>query len=1077
MREALLTRVASHPHMVQCFAAFSGFLTEADLAPRPPVDCRAGIGAPGSAGGVLGGGNGGGSGGSGLGDASTGASIGVIIGDADADDGVGGARPMRSATATTAAAALPSEQPLSLWSPPMADSPPARGRSAFRPGPRIGPPVADVTARLPDRTIGAPAPAIQGEDPHLAADPDFAPRPSPYPGGLVHNLDRRQQRPLSPAPRLAPHVPHEQPLLRLQAVLAQATASSPHSQRSSQSHSQAVNPASAAGSGIGSGGGGSGAGSAAAAGGGGMPSFRRRSPGVLWTRAPAHGGPPGGGGEASPGGLLDAESGAAPTLRGGLAASPLHLPAACEDPGSEGTTYDAGGLLNAAANSSRRYPFQLYGSVNGGGGVGGGGANSGGSALGVGFDRDRRRGSLINGGAGSTMRAHSRTTLTLSDLMGSVALDEQRAPFATSELWEVLVAAGAQPGRHCTIVIMEMCDQGTLQQAIQRRCFCAVRTSSFSAAAGSAVGGAVGSTTAAVSTISVTVSTSGVVLPAGPGPGPAPSAAAGLLALLRTALEVAQGMCHLHSLDIVHGDLKPNNVLLQSNTVSLSRPTSMGHPWEQDLRGYSAKVADFGLAALQRGSPSTTRRPESLLLQQQQQQPLTEPEAGPERRWGSLAYMAPEVPEKGPSKKSDVWSYGMLLYAMCCGKAPYHSYSHLRPTQLLMGIVEGSLTLEWPEDTYRLLRRLAEACCSRDPAARPPFSRIVPALQRLLRHVAKHPESSGAARSGPSSSLPLVRSTGTTLSGTATCTDDEEGTGTATWSQLAPGLLTQQQTVSGEASPSPLMLFARCLVLPPGGGGGGAAAYTPPAAAADAELRHSTASPGARAAAGGGGGSASSGLMAAGAAGAFAGDASSAVTGAGPDTAPVPVATHPPLATPGAPHVPQSAAVVTTVAAAAAAAAAAARAKVTAPPVAVATAASAAVRRSPSGQLAGWGPCNVDLSSTCGTATDCSIPADGSSYTYNYMNGQTSPTVDCVQATHASPASSAPLTQGLSPQATQAVVVAEADGAAVRTVSPTSQEGLMSMGGQASLPAAGPAAAQGPTPPAGLPPAPRPGTR
>lgn len=39
--------------------------------------------------------------------------------------------------------------------------------------------------------------------------------------------------------------------------------------------------------------------------------------------------------------------------------------------------------------------------------------------------------------------------------------------------------------------------------------------------------------------------------------------------------------------------------------------------------------------------------------------------------WGALAYLAPEVPERGPSKKSDVWSYGCVLYHMCTGRQPF----------------------------------------------------------------------------------------------------------------------------------------------------------------------------------------------------------------------------------------------------------------------------------------------------------------------------------------------------------------------------------------------------------------------
>ena len=46
--------------------------------------------------------------------------------------------------------------------------------------------------------------------------------------------------------------------------------------------------------------------------------------------------------------------------------------------------------------------------------------------------------------------------------------------------------------------------------------------------------------------------------------------------------DVASGMCYLHSLGILHGDLKSANVLLKSTA--------------NDLRGYQCKIADFGCA-------------------------------------------------------------------------------------------------------------------------------------------------------------------------------------------------------------------------------------------------------------------------------------------------------------------------------------------------------------------------------------------------------------------------------------------------------------------------------------------------
>ena len=74
-------------------------------------------------------------------------------------------------------------------------------------------------------------------------------------------------------------------------------------------------------------------------------------------------------------------------------------------------------------------------------------------------------------------------------------------------LQDVLLRLGAVPGEYLTHIIMELCDEGTLQQAIGRRCFGGSRENS--------------------------------------------EARAKLRSLLKTAREVAAGMQHLHSLGII----------------------------------------------------------------------------------------------------------------------------------------------------------------------------------------------------------------------------------------------------------------------------------------------------------------------------------------------------------------------------------------------------------------------------------------------------------------------------------------------------------------------------------------------
>lgn len=62
--------------------------------------------------------------------------------------------------------------------------------------------------------------------------------------------------------------------------------------------------------------------------------------------------------------------------------------------------------------------------------------------------------------------------------------------------------------------------------------------------------------------------------------------------VLYAALDIAAGLVHIHSKNVVHGDLSVSNVLLQSAPV---RPC-----------GWQAKLADFGLSV--KMDPNQTHR-------------------------------------------------------------------------------------------------------------------------------------------------------------------------------------------------------------------------------------------------------------------------------------------------------------------------------------------------------------------------------------------------------------------------------------------------------------------------------------
>ncbi|GIL77373.1 hypothetical protein Vretifemale_6836, partial [Volvox reticuliferus] len=158
--------------------------------------------------------------------------------------------------------------------------------------------------------------------------------------------------------------------------------------------------------------------------------------------------------------------------------------------------------------------------------------------------------------------------------------------------------------------------------------------------------------------------------------------------LLRCALEVAQGMSYLHSLNLAHGDLTPKNVLLKSTATS--------------RRGFTCKISDFGLS-----NPTDTgdRLPADT------------------SRWGTLVYMAPEVlTGRGTLKQADVYSFGAILWYMCTGRPPHQE---LRPAQILVGLATSDLQLTWPDWADPGVVRIGKACMDPDPSKRPQFEEIV----------------------------------------------------------------------------------------------------------------------------------------------------------------------------------------------------------------------------------------------------------------------------------------------------------------------------------------------------------------
>jgi serine/threonine protein kinase len=178
-------------------------------------------------------------------------------------------------------------------------------------------------------------------------------------------------------------------------------------------------------------------------------------------------------------------------------------------------------------------------------------------------------------------------------------------------------------------------------------------------------------------------------------------------------------MEYLHAHQIMHPDLKPGNILLNKR--------------------YRPKLADFGRSKF-----------------------IPPEEAGPQTTFASTPiYMAPErITGDQIGFKADVYSFGLVIYAVMEGKEPFYENDGTAPPStfvLQARVISG----ERPSFSARLQRSpladLARECWAPDPETRPTFSEILHRLsdESLLDSIPNldHEEFRAYERSLPSPTL------------------------------------------------------------------------------------------------------------------------------------------------------------------------------------------------------------------------------------------------------------------------------------------------------------------------------------
>jgi serine/threonine protein kinase/Flp pilus assembly protein TadD len=167
--------------------------------------------------------------------------------------------------------------------------------------------------------------------------------------------------------------------------------------------------------------------------------------------------------------------------------------------------------------------------------------------------------------------------------------------------------------------------------------------------------------------------------------------------LLDCLTQVADALAAAHREGVTHRDLKPENVMASDS-------------------GYY-KILDFGLARLDpRDKPDSGDQ--SSQDSPTQRATVSREASGEGKLIGTVAYMSPEqLQGKAVDARSDVFSFGTLLYELATGKQPFKRHNAIATFHAIVYEEPEALSSEQPEVPPGL-ERITARCLAKDPRDR-----------------------------------------------------------------------------------------------------------------------------------------------------------------------------------------------------------------------------------------------------------------------------------------------------------------------------------------------------------------------